>query len=98
MLRAKEIFPCAILGVYSIGLPTLVHAVVLYVQLCVYGPYQVPNYCVKHESAAFDSSPLIYLDLIWSVKHIVPLFMFPLAFPSLLGLDGFYLLQCVVFV
>jgi len=67
MLRAKEIFPCAILGVHSVGLPTLVYAVVLYAQLCVYGPCQVPNYCVKHESTVFDSSPLIYLGLIWSV-------------------------------
>jgi hypothetical protein len=71
--------------------PTIVQAVVLYVQLCVYGPCQVS----KHESAVFDSSPLIYIDLIWPVKHSVPLFTFPLAFTSLLGLDGFYLLQCV---
>lgn len=60
-------------------------------QLCVYGPCQVPNCCIEHESAVLDSSPLIYLDLTWSVKHTVPLFVFPLAFTPLRGLDGFYL-------
>jgi hypothetical protein len=67
-------------------------------QLCVYVPCQEPDCCVKHESAVFDSSGLIHLNLVWSVKHNVPLFVFPLAFTPLLGLDGFYLLQCVVFV